>query len=449
VDILKAKHGAEAPGSLAAMLTLAGLYGDTGDHPKSVAMFEEVLKVQKAQRTDDAKVAETYRSIGLAQQRIGNAEAALPALEQAFKLAVGAYGNKHSLTVDLRKAVGRARCAVQKWEEGIPLLEQALQTELESRGADAPEVEAFRGEIGRAFESAGKTNQALVLYQAILDRRKEKFGADHRAVKAAQVDVYRVQYGPSHAETFGAMFDLGRSYRSTGQYEEAIAIYEKALETMKATRPPDDIGLLFELAMLGVFYVDTGQLEKALATHEEVIQTRLLSIQARPSEPIAYNEYLIYNLNMKQEILRRMGRYEEALAAHDEALKWAKKLLAPDSPHYRLIGSITSESIGLHEKLFASRKAKLGIEHADSKAAISALITFCTDAGQPASAEKTLVAVAEELTARQTDFPPGSSKSDALVFYFYKLIQLYKLLEKPDKAAEWQAKLDALTAKPQ
>jgi len=90
--------------------------------------------------------------------------------------------------------------------------------------------------------------------------------------------------------------DRGRAYANLGRYDEAIADYKKAIEI--------DPDYIFPYGGLAFAYYDNGDLENALESF-----TVALDIDPMDS-----------SYNARADVYRQLGRFDEALADIEEAL---------------------------------------------------------------------------------------------------------------------------------
>ena len=107
-----------------------------------------------------------------------------------------------------------------------------------------------------------------------------------------------VSMGLEHPNNAGAHYNLGIAYRKSGQYQDAIASYKKALRIKPDYAEAHN--------NLGVAYDELGQYQDAIASYKK-------AIRIKPDDADAHN-----NLGYAYE---KMGRNEEAVAMYKEALR--------------------------------------------------------------------------------------------------------------------------------
>ncbi|MCB9752137.1 MAG: serine/threonine protein kinase [Myxococcales bacterium] len=181
--------------------------------------------------------------------------------------------------------------------------------------------------------------------------RAEALGDDRAKIAAASSLVYVLievlgradegrrggELGEAAAERAGASVDreraqlhdsLGSALRWLGQYEEARAQLERAVELEDAALDPLHPELAGSLSHLGRVLGHLGQHERALAVHERALEIYRRSFG---EEHPRYAQALTYAARVDEE----RGRYDEATARYQQALAiWAR---AYGDAHTRLI----------------------------------------------------------------------------------------------------------------
>lgn len=135
-------------------------------------------------------------------------------------------------------------------------------------------------------------------------------------------------------------FLRGNSYFETGQYQQALAEYNRALELR-----PDHPGTLYNR---GVALVGLGHYDEALADLNR-------ALELRPDDPNI--------LNSRGSTMGYLGRYEEALADFNRALA-----LRPDDPGTPYNRGLALSNLSRHQEALAaySRALEMRPDHPDT-----------------------------------------------------------------------------------
>ena len=118
---------------------------------------------------------------------------------------------------------------------------------------------------------------------------------------------------------------LGWMKDDQGEYEEAIAFYEKSLKIRLKTLPPNDPALAPTYNNMGNVYDSMGDYPKALSYYEKALAIRQQSLP--PNHPSLATSY-----NNIGSVYYNMGDYSKALSSHEKALKIRLKTLPPNHP---------------------------------------------------------------------------------------------------------------------
>jgi len=256
-------------------------------------------------------------------------------------------------------------------------------------------IDAAEPQIGEAFvdqplieasirESLGKTYHYMGEHKIAL--------AQHERTLALRKKVL----GSEHPDTLESMRNLAVSYRFVGRYEEALALHESVLILRKKVLGPTHLSTLHSMAGLAVSYGDAGRHEEALALKNEVLDMKIKLIGAKHENTLESMHNLAY-------AYQKAGRHEEELV--------------------------------LYERTLDLRKEVLGSEHPSTLITMNSLAQSYWVAGRHEEAAKQWL----DLIALEK-----REKSRELTSAIKGLVKLYQDSGKPDKAKEWQTKLDAL-----
>lgn len=136
-----------------------------------------------------------------------------------------------------------------------------------------------------------------------------------------------------NSESIGhTLHRIGESYRELGSYEEAIVAQERALEAYRQIRNnPENyhIGSFLALNGIGNIYYDQGD-----KYNELIYRERALDALRQTS----FRESLLIHLTSYGQTLSQLGRYEDGLAAYQEALAISQELEMPVRERTALLG---------------------------------------------------------------------------------------------------------------
>ncbi|KAI4152241.1 MAG: hypothetical protein LQ340_003034 [Diploschistes diacapsis] len=155
-----------------------------------------------------------------------------------------------------------------------------------------------------------------------LDGKYEEAEAMYRRALEAREKVL----GPEHPDTLTSANNLGSVLESQGKYEKAEAMYRRDLLGSEKVLGPEHPSTLISANNLGSVLESQGKYEEAEAMHRrDLLGSEKVLGPEHPSTLMSVN-----NLEL---VLRRRGKYKEAEAMHRRALEGYEKVLGPEHPH--------------------------------------------------------------------------------------------------------------------
>jgi tetratricopeptide (TPR) repeat protein len=310
-------------------------------------------------------------------------------------------------------------------------LREVLDRAAEKVGArfrDQPLIEAtLHTTIGEIYNSL-----------QVRDKRRQHF--------AAALAIYERERGPSTVETANAMIALGGALEEENRFAEAEPHLRQELHSLRRVlgeEHPDTLDATLWLAMLCAHSGKPAEAEPLLVKALEV------------SRRVLGEEHLT--------TLRAMnllaGHYSEsdpakALPMEAMVLEVSRRVLGEGHPftltamnnlacRYRDQGKL-AEAEPLHVKVVANRRRILGEGHRNTLISKRNLGKLYLTQGKLAEAEPLLLSSYEGMRTRDQTIPTRVERY--LVPALKEIVQLYEAWGKPEKAAEWRAKLPPTAA---
>ena len=142
-------------------------------------------------------------------------------------------------------------------------LKKAVQ-ELEGSAIGDPlTVAEMQYTLGDSLLGLGDANQAIHLFEKALETRKTKLGPDHPC-------------------TVQSMSNLARGYNRVGRLDLALPLFEESLTCRKANQGADHIDTITCMNNVAVGYRATGKQDLAVPLFEETLKLRKAKLGARP-----------------------------------------------------------------------------------------------------------------------------------------------------------------------
>ncbi|PYS73974.1 MAG: hypothetical protein DMF69_03225 [Acidobacteria bacterium] len=300
----------------------------------------------------------------------------------------------HDSIADLNGATQARQMVVQKAQEYLSTLSQEagndreLLWELSTAYLKLGDVQGRPG-----FSRTGDTSGALKSYEQSLEIRRRlvaldpdnkdyrlglaitlsRFGPINQVLGNPGVSAERMRESmeitdalllTSHdLTTFQAAFRapafLGDALSELGNYDEALAMYQKSLsiaERMKSESLPEkDVTLRFVVALerLGFAYAINGDWQKALDTHLTML-ARSEELCALDPSSLDYQRIKATALDHVGDSFRGVKNYQKALESGERGLEMYEEILRKDSQNARAKKDVGDCSHHVSETLLAS-----------------------------------------------------------------------------------------------
>jgi tetratricopeptide (TPR) repeat protein len=214
---------------------------------EGIGQYEQVLQIKP-------DYAEAHNNLGFALVRLGKAREAIGHYEQALRIKPDYAEAHNNLGVALEQA-GRV-------QEAIGHYEQALRI--------TPDYAPAHYNLGSALGQAGKAREAIKHYEEVLRIKPDSVVTQNNL--AWLLATHAPEDGGNPAQGLGLaqracelthnrvapyLDTLAAAYAATGQFSNAVAIAQKAIELARAAQQPqvvEEIQMRLELYRSGVAY---------------------------------------------------------------------------------------------------------------------------------------------------------------------------------------------------
>jgi CHAT domain-containing protein len=320
---------------------LATLYDDEGKYPEAEPMYLKALAVrEKANGRDSWQVGETLDNLATLYGAEARYDEGIPLERRAIAIYRKAFGPEHPKLAALNVDLAELYEDQGNYVKAGPLLELALNILEKTVGSDHPDVSETLEDLGTLSEAEGDYASAEQQYRQALDSREKMFGSDHRYV----------------AET---LHDLGTLYEKERRYSEARPLLERAVAIRERTLGPSHPETAESLGRLAAVLSSMGQTEAALALYERARQSLIMVTRANAG----LNDDTLVNLLKKgnadlRDYARLLAMVARGANERDSTAAWAQAFLV-------------SEQIRLDLSQFAlSRAATRSAPHDQQTAAL-------------------------------------------------------------------------------
>jgi len=214
-------------------------------------------------------------------------------------------------------------------------------------GTDHPDTLTSRNNLAYAYRSAGNLQRAIPLYQRTLADRERVLGADH-------------------PDTLSSRNNLAGAYESAGDLKRALPLYEQTLTDRERVLGADHPDTLNSRNNLAYAYRSAGDLRRAIPLHEQTVAARERVLGADHPDTLTSRNNLGY-------AYRLAGDLERAIPLQEQTLKDRERVLGADHPAtltsrnnlahaYESAGDL-QRAIPLYEQTVADLERVLGADH--------------------------------------------------------------------------------------
>ncbi len=395
------------------------------DHPDTLHSINNKARLLK----DQGKFAEaeTYVREALAgYRRVLGDDYYREALEGNRRV----LGDDHPDTLNSIDNKARLLKAQGKFAEAEPYVREALAGYRRVLGDDHRNTLSLINNMGFLLQSQGKLTEAEPYLREALEGRRRVLGDDH-------------------PDTLISVNDMGRLLGAQGKLTEVEPYYREALEGNRRVLGDDHPDTLISIGNMGFLLQAQGKLTEAEPYHREALEGKRRVLG--DDHPNTLNA-----INNMGALLRAQGKLAGAEPYYREALEGQRRVLGDDH-RYTLISksnlalllvelgnAVEAEELA-GEVVVAAREA-LSAEHWSQG-------NFLGKHGRALAALERLddaeSALLEAHGILQTALGGEHEQTKRVVGY---LADLYDAWDKPDKAAEWRAKLpteqDAVASDP-
>ncbi|HEY7330399.1 MAG TPA: serine/threonine-protein kinase [Gemmataceae bacterium] len=413
--------------TITSMHRLAFLYLESGRWKDALPLYERTLELCKDRLgVENPLTLGTMNDLALLYKQTGRLKDALPLYQESLRQRRTVLGPDHPDTLQSMNNLAMAYMADGRAKEAVPLLEETWQKKKERLGPNHRETLITLNNLAEAYQAAGRLDDALPIFEKTLKGLKAVLGPDHRI-------------------TLISMSDLMGAYRECGRIQDAVNLGEETLKRRKAALGMDHPDTLTSMNNLALAYRAVGRPKDAALLFEETLKLQLA--KRGPDHP-----YVLYTQNSLARTYQDLGRLDDALPLAESALVKARKQFNPNNPAVLIFVenmAMIYDIKGQHEKaeplwreLLTSRQQKQpdvwATFHAQSRLGANLLVQK-----KYAEAESLLLQGYQGMEERagKISTPSRMYLSEALD----RLVQLYTLLDKKEKAEEWRKKKEAMT----
>ncbi len=254
IRMYKVVLGEDHPEVDDAKFSLGSLLKESGDLHGALALYREILAIDKERLGDHPYVALDMGNIAGILMQLGQIDEAATLYEETLKIQRRLLTPGHpeiattlSNTAKMHRARGETELALASYEEALGLREKLFP-------ADHPAILTIRNSLAHLYHDQGDTEKALELAEEVLAARAKKLG--------------------SHTMVAGSHLTVGSLLSALGRYDEADEHFEQCEAMFRSELPPGHLSVALPLAARGKSLIARGDLENARGDLEEALKIR-------------------------------------------------------------------------------------------------------------------------------------------------------------------------------
>jgi serine/threonine-protein kinase len=324
---------------------LGGVHRGLGLYDEGRDLLNQSLAIKRRLHGNaHLEVAETAATLGLLETEAGRYAAAESLLNAALTVHRDQLGpHDRAVAVDLQ-GLGLMTAHQARSAESMAYYKQALAI-YETDPALQDEVYGTcLNDYALVLLEQGERDAAEAMFRRALDIQRRELGEDHPEVsntlfnlalalrekgdfKAAApiqrqvLALDRQHYDDSHPNVAYSLMSLGGTLNESGEYAEAQRVFTEALEIRRATLEPSHPDLIKTLGTVGLAMRGGGKYAEAEPVLREAV--------ALSQEHLGTHRITAGRLDDLGWLLHDLGRDEEALTFHREAMRIKLELVGP------------------------------------------------------------------------------------------------------------------------
>jgi eukaryotic-like serine/threonine-protein kinase len=386
------------------------------------------------------------------------------ALDRAAQRISGKFDKQPVVEASLRFTMGKTYRDLGVFDGAQQQLEESLKVLQQSVGPEHPYTLDAMNELAGIYEKRGRYTDAEQLFVKIVEVRRRLLGEQDNATLASMnnlalnyrtqgkpaqaeplqaklVDVRRRTLGEEHAATQTVMVNLSLSYMDQGKYALAEPLQTKVLEIRRRTLGEEHPNTQNSMRNLAVLYFYLKKPDEAVS-----LLSRVLEMERR-AKGEEHPDTLLTQQNLAFMYIAQ-GNAPLAEATYKRVVDGRSRVLGEDHPDTllsmsNLAGVLRDEGKNDQAEPLARRLLEARINTSPDNwqryNAESILGSVLVSQKKYGDAEPLLLSGYQGMVQREATIPAGNRVN--LQRAGEEILKLYQSWGRPEKTAEWQARL--------
>ena len=470
LEIQRRVLGEEHPETLTSMNSLAAAYSRGGKYAQAEALQAKVLEIRRrvlGEEHPDTLIS--MNSLAVTYSRGGKYAQAEALQAKGLEIRRRVQGEEHPYTLTSMNDLAVTYSREGKYAQAEALHAQGLEIRRRVQGEEHPETLASMLNLAVTYSREGKYAQAEALQAHLLEVQRRVLGEEHpntllnmnnlalalsgqgryaqaEELHAKTLELQRRVLGEEHPSTLLSMINLARVYLDEGNYAQAEARYSQVLEISRRVLGEGHPNTLNCMNGLANLYRDEGKYTQAGPLYAKVLEEERRVLGEEHPDTLTSMDNLAV-------LYRRQAKYAQAEPLYIKVLEIRRRVLGPQHPATTDTMASLSE-LWLREHRYAEPEPLLREALNTARQTSpdswkqyylqSLLGATLTGQKRYADAEPLLLYGYAGMIQRRATIPAASREN--LTQAGEWIVQFYRDWDRPDKATEWQAKLESTKA---
>jgi len=448
-------------------MTLGLTYVRLGEFERAEPLYDKALEIRKRELDEEhPSILESMNNLAVLYSKQGRYKDAEVLYLKTLETLKGVLGEEHPDTLTMMDNLATVYRKQGRYKDAEVLHLKALDIGKRELGEEHPDTLIAMNNLALLYLNQDRYAEAEPLFLKTLEAMKGALGEDHpktlilmdnlavlyrkqgryeeaEALRLKTLDITKDVLGEEHPDTLTIMNNLAMQYQEQGRYKEAEPLFLTVLETTNQVLGPKHPTTIIFVYNLANLYKMQGRYEEAEPLFLKALEAAKIVFGPVHPHTLMFMSSLA-RLNIDQD------RFDEAESLFLEALETAKRVLGEVHPHTQMFMNNLAmlynkqgryeEAEPLFLKALETQKDVLGEEHQETLITMHNLTGLYIDQDRLDEA-KSLLLKTFDIHLRVL----GEEHPDTLASV-KNLIKLYEKWNKPEKAAEWRARLSQTEA---
>lgn len=301
VQIQRRVLGPEHLDTLLATYYLGDIYNQEGKYQQAEELFRQNLEARRrVLGPEHRSTLSSMNGLANAYSEQGKYAQAEAIYKQILEISRRILGSEHPNTLLAMSNLALDYDSEGNFTEAETLLRQAVETRRRVLGPEHPDTLISMQYLASVYSDEGDNAQADVMFSKTLEIRRRTLGPEHPDTLLSMTNLASIYYsegkyaqaeklgnetlelmrkvlGPNHPDTVWRMNNLATVYTILGKYAQAEALFTKALELRRRVLGPEHPGTLSTLSDMASMFQRQGNYAKAETYAAQAVAGRVHS----------------------------------------------------------------------------------------------------------------------------------------------------------------------------